>query len=214
MQCVKTYLVHRYQSTSPQSAATFLRIAEIESTSCTRLELQRHGRRISHEDNSPDREESPLQPHTTSTYLSTTMADVKTPTDPPPAYEDASPRPAPTQNNSGTRPPGPRLPLPLNLPALVALRGKRVVLASQSPRRRQLLAQVRPTHSNDKRPSHHANTSSPHRSASPTSKSSPPSTQKTSPRPSPPSNTSCKPPPPKPCPSTRARSTAHRASPP
>ncbi|KAF2661878.1 Maf-domain-containing protein [Lophiostoma macrostomum CBS 122681] len=70
-----------------------------------------------------------------------------TPSEPPPPYEDAarprsggpSPRPPLT---SPRGPPPPKLPLPLNLPALVALRGKRIVLASASPRRRQLLAQI------------------------------------------------------------------------
>lgn len=40
--------------------------------------------------------------------------------------------------------PRPRLPLPLDLPALNMIRGKRVILASASPRRKQLLAQVGP----------------------------------------------------------------------
>ncbi|KAF2017711.1 Maf-domain-containing protein [Aaosphaeria arxii CBS 175.79] len=70
-----------------------------------------------------------------------------TPADPPPSYEDAQ-RPPPTPTTSSSTaprprgPPQPRLPLPLNLPALAALKGKRIILASQSPRRRQLLAQL------------------------------------------------------------------------
>jgi septum formation protein len=71
------------------------------------------------------------------------MADEKTPLEPPPAYDGtggvAVPNPAP-QRPAG----GPRAPLPLNLPALNMIRGKRVILASASPRRRQLLAQVGP----------------------------------------------------------------------
>ncbi|ORY15727.1 Maf-like protein-domain-containing protein [Clohesyomyces aquaticus] len=68
------------------------------------------------------------------------------PSEPPPSYEDAH-RPVPGLNRAGPAlsprgPPPPRAPLPLNLPALTLLRGKRIVLASQSPRRRQLLAQI------------------------------------------------------------------------
>ncbi|USW53782.1 Putative nucleoside triphosphate pyrophosphatase Maf-like protein [Septoria linicola] len=69
------------------------------------------------------------------------MADEKTPLEPPPAYDGtggvAVPTPA-QQRPAG----GPRAPLPLNLPALNMIRGKRVILASASPRRRQLLAQI------------------------------------------------------------------------
>ncbi|KXT16805.1 hypothetical protein AC579_5473 [Pseudocercospora musae] len=64
------------------------------------------------------------------------MADEKTPLEPPPAY-DGEKRPVTQQ-----RQPGPRPPLPLDLPALNMIRGKRVILASASPRRRQLLAQI------------------------------------------------------------------------
>ena len=60
------------------------------------------------------------------------------PGEPPPAYEDVS---APTKNATPTKPPGP---LPLDLPLIHTLRSKRVILASASPRRRQLLAQVMP----------------------------------------------------------------------
>lgn len=58
--------------------------------------------------------------------------DVKTPipTDPPPAYDAAAQGPS-----------RPMRPL-LDLPALNELRNKRVILASASPRRRALLAQV------------------------------------------------------------------------
>ncbi|KAK3116953.1 hypothetical protein LTR53_002176 [Teratosphaeriaceae sp. CCFEE 6253] len=64
--------------------------------------------------------------------------DAKVPLEPPPAYEDgASPTP-PTKS----APPRPRAPLPLQLPALNMIRGKRIILASASPRRRQLLAQI------------------------------------------------------------------------
>lgn len=59
------------------------------------------------------------------------------PSDDPPSYEAAA---VPAQN-----PPPPRRlarPPPLELPAILLLRGKRVILASQSPRRKQLLAQI------------------------------------------------------------------------
>ncbi|KAK5105088.1 hypothetical protein LTS08_001362 [Lithohypha guttulata] len=59
------------------------------------------------------------------------------PTDAPPSYEAAA---VPAQN-----PPPPRRlarPPPLELPALLLLRDKRVILASQSPRRKQLLGQI------------------------------------------------------------------------
>ncbi|KAI9730390.1 MAG: hypothetical protein M1834_005900 [Cirrosporium novae-zelandiae] len=57
-----------------------------------------------------------------------------TPSEPPPSYEAvAQPAPFP-----GKRP----IARPLDIPALAALKGKRVILASQSPRRRQLLAQI------------------------------------------------------------------------
>jgi septum formation protein len=52
------------------------------------------------------------------------------PSSPPPSY---TPNPAP---------PRPNPPPPLDLPALNSLRGRRIVLASASPRRRALLAQI------------------------------------------------------------------------
>ena len=67
------------------------------------------------------------------------MSDTKadgTPKEPPPSYESAA-QALPSQNV-----PRFRAPLPLDLPALRALRGRRVVLASASPRRKQLLAQI------------------------------------------------------------------------
>ncbi|KAK1595821.1 Maf-like protein-domain-containing protein [Colletotrichum navitas] len=71
------------------------------------------------------------------------MADTKTTLNTPPAYIKATehlsrPR-APSAAAGG---PGPRTPLPLNLPIISYLKSKRVVLASASPRRRALLAQV------------------------------------------------------------------------
>lgn len=68
-----------------------------------------------------------------------TMSDEKTPLDPPPSYDDGVQKQTPA---GGAAPPR-RGPLPLNLPALNVIRGKRVILASGSPRRKQLLAQVR-----------------------------------------------------------------------
>lgn len=63
----------------------------------------------------------------------------------PPSYDEtnipaaALPQQSKPPPQSLLRPP----PLPLELPALAALRGKRVILASASPRRKQLLAQVK-----------------------------------------------------------------------
>jgi septum formation protein len=53
------------------------------------------------------------------------------PKEPPPSYESTTQPKQP-----------PRGPIPLELPALIRLRGQRVILASASPRRRALLAQV------------------------------------------------------------------------
>lgn len=72
------------------------------------------------------------------------MADVKIPIEPPPTYEDAA-----AEHTAG-RPQKPTKTLPvrppprqtLDLPALVSLKGRRVILASASPRRKQLLAQI------------------------------------------------------------------------
>ncbi|OAL38678.1 septum formation protein Maf [Fonsecaea nubica] len=67
------------------------------------------------------------------------------PTDNPPSYETLS-VPPPTGIQTGTAPPPGRRPLrpppPLELPALNLLRNKRIILASQSPRRKQLLGQI------------------------------------------------------------------------
>ena len=65
------------------------------------------------------------------------------PTDAPPSYEALSvaptkePQPRPNAPPRQLRPPP-----PLDLPALNILRGKRVILASASPRRKALLAQI------------------------------------------------------------------------
>ena len=63
--------------------------------------------------------------------------------EPPPAY-DAATTPTPrSPSNAPPQPPAaPRAPLPFNHPVLVPLRNKRIILASASPRRRQLLAQI------------------------------------------------------------------------
>ncbi|KAF2839318.1 Maf-domain-containing protein [Patellaria atrata CBS 101060] len=71
------------------------------------------------------------------------MADGKVPStasEDPPSYEIASQPGA--MSSAAPRPSGPRLPLPLALPILNMLRGKRVILASASPRRKQLLGQI------------------------------------------------------------------------
>ncbi|KFZ12330.1 hypothetical protein V501_04282 [Pseudogymnoascus sp. VKM F-4519 (FW-2642)] len=68
------------------------------------------------------------------------MADTKIPLEPPPNYEDAA-----AQHGTPAAPmakPLPRGPFPLDIPVLTQLRGKRVVLASASPRRKQLLGQA------------------------------------------------------------------------
>ncbi|KAI9817132.1 MAG: hypothetical protein M1827_001244 [Pycnora praestabilis] len=76
------------------------------------------------------------------------MSDIRyapTPTEPPPSYEVAA-QPAASKGlpaaGTSPRPPVPRIPLPLDIPVLSSLRGKRVILASASPRRKQLLAQI------------------------------------------------------------------------
>ncbi|KAL2039208.1 hypothetical protein N7G274_007876 [Stereocaulon virgatum] len=66
------------------------------------------------------------------------MADTKyapAPTEPPPSYETAA-------QPTASKPPPLRAPLPLEIPIIASLRDKRVILASASPRRKQLLAQI------------------------------------------------------------------------
>jgi septum formation protein len=70
------------------------------------------------------------------------MSDEKAPIDPPPYTDNPIPI-SEKANGPPGQPRGPRPPFPLDLPALNMIRGKRVILASASPRRRQLLAQVR-----------------------------------------------------------------------
>lgn len=68
------------------------------------------------------------------------MSNVTTPTipsDEPPSYDAVL---VPARSPSAVR--QLRLPPPLDLPALNLLRGRRVILASASPRRKQLLAQI------------------------------------------------------------------------
>ncbi|KAI4216626.1 MAG: hypothetical protein LQ351_001115 [Letrouitia transgressa] len=70
------------------------------------------------------------------------MADTTyTPIDPPPSYETAA---QPITTTSAPKPPKPPLPLPrpLELPLIASLRNQKVILASASPRRKQLLAQI------------------------------------------------------------------------
>ncbi|KAK1020557.1 hypothetical protein LTR33_018885, partial [Friedmanniomyces endolithicus] len=69
--------------------------------------------------------------------------DQKVPLEPPPAYENGAQSTPPVANTPAQTqaPPRQRAPLPLNLPALNMIRGRRVILASASPRRRQLLTQ-------------------------------------------------------------------------
>jgi septum formation protein len=77
------------------------------------------------------------------TTVMNTMSDLKTPLEAPPAYDADSEHtplvagaPAPVRQQIA------RAPLPLELPALQSLRGQRVILASASPRRKQLLNQI------------------------------------------------------------------------
>jgi hypothetical protein len=70
------------------------------------------------------------------------------PLEPPPPYDEAAhATPSEKSSRPPQGPPGPRKqlppPPPLSLPYLDVLRKQRVILASKSPRRRQLLAQVR-----------------------------------------------------------------------
>ncbi|KAF4943207.1 hypothetical protein F66182_18794, partial [Fusarium sp. NRRL 66182] len=58
----------------------------------------------------------------------------------PPTYEDATATTATTTITTITRPNQPRPPFPLALPILNQLRTKRVILASQSPRRKQIMS--------------------------------------------------------------------------
>ncbi|KIW11089.1 septum formation protein Maf [Exophiala spinifera] len=69
------------------------------------------------------------------------------PSEAPPSYEALSVPPPQSQPQAASQQPGGpgrrlRAPPPLDIPALRILRGRRVILASQSPRRRALLAQV------------------------------------------------------------------------
>lgn len=62
-------------------------------------------------------------------------------------YEDHHNEKAPLAQNAGNiprvpAPGGPRPPFPLDIPLVNALKGKRVILASKSPRRKQLLNSV------------------------------------------------------------------------
>jgi septum formation protein len=74
------------------------------------------------------------------------MSDEKAPLNPPPYTDNPDPITEKPNGANGAAPRGPRPPFPLDLPALNMIRGKRVILASASPRRRQLLAQVRRKH--------------------------------------------------------------------
>ena len=67
------------------------------------------------------------------------MAEVK----PPPSYEDAAlQHGALPARSPGAGKPIPKGPFPLDIPVLNLLKGKRVILASASPRRKQILSMV------------------------------------------------------------------------
>ncbi|KAE9975885.1 hypothetical protein BLS_000920 [Venturia inaequalis] len=75
------------------------------------------------------------------------LIDLGVPASPPPSYSTPLLSPTGTGSNSAApstpvRPRGPRPILPLELPALASLKDKRVILASASPRRKLLLAQI------------------------------------------------------------------------
>lgn len=73
--------------------------------------------------------------------MSDKKIDLLTPAEPPPSYESSSNPPTknpPSGSTSGAPPPRP--PQPLALPSISQLRNKRVVLASASPRRKQIIA--------------------------------------------------------------------------
>ncbi|KAL8729022.1 MAG: hypothetical protein Q9166_005023 [cf. Caloplaca sp. 2 TL-2023] len=61
------------------------------------------------------------------------------PVEPPPSYEITASVPPKSPIRKG---PLQRAPLPLDLPVFTSIRGRRIILASASPRRRQLLAQI------------------------------------------------------------------------
>lgn len=73
------------------------------------------------------------------------MSDIKIPLEPPPDYDAAVTEHTPLAAGASAPPrsTASKAPLPLELPALTLLKGRRVILASASPRRKQLLAQVR-----------------------------------------------------------------------
>lgn len=73
--------------------------------------------------------------------LEVNMPDVKLPLEPPPSYEDAAAEHTTNPPSAGGRNIT-RAPIALDLPVIRQLGGKRVILASASPRRKQLLAQV------------------------------------------------------------------------
>lgn len=85
------------------------------------------------------------------------MSDEKAPIDPPPYTDNPIPTSEKPNGAGGQQPRGPRPPFPLDLPALNMIRGKRVILASASPRRRQLLAQVRRMANIKKHQKNHSN---------------------------------------------------------
>ncbi|KAK8211395.1 hypothetical protein M8818_003362 [Zalaria obscura] len=71
------------------------------------------------------------------------MSYNKIPSDAPPDYDAATQHtPVAAGDQAPPRQAIARAPLPLDLPALRLIKGKRVILASASPRRKQLLAQI------------------------------------------------------------------------
>jgi len=69
-------------------------------------------------------------------------ANTEEPVDAPPTYESAAVQHGAAPSEKGPRPPLPRGPFPLDIPVFQQLKGKRIILASASPGRKQLLAQI------------------------------------------------------------------------
>ena len=78
--------------------------------------------------------DSPYIPYTDDTAV------MSVPSEPPPSYQYAAEHGLAEAGKSA--PPKPNVVTMLDLPALTSLNGRRVILASASPRRKQLLEQV------------------------------------------------------------------------
>lgn len=91
---------------------------------------------------------TPTLTFTSKLLYTTDMVGFKSAAAHPEQYEDHHKEKAPLAQNAGndprgSAPGGPRPPFPLDVPLVNALKGKRVILASKSLRRKQLLNSVR-----------------------------------------------------------------------